>query len=572
MDGNDEKREEMLNFISSITRSGKLKVCLSSRPWTIYEEQFEGIPKLKLQDLTREDMRKYVFGKMQSNVRFQKICRFAAANADQLLQDIVDKAEGVFLWVKLVVAEMVRGARDGEGIRTLQRKLDGIPGDLDLYFRRILESIDTEHREEASILLQIVLHRRGSHRPWNILDLSFAEDGTLRFAFHPNFDLFALDLADTETLAFKFDQTARRINSRCLGLLECDNDSSTFLAEGHGQGVQFLHRSCYEFLETTTSQSLLHQYTKGKFDVASYRRCVLLVEAFAFVKYSVDGHTGNLSSYYRRIPRRLQAFDALCSSIGEEIDEDSEMDHFVNAIKFLIPMLKTVCHRSSDRYQEPLLVQNIVEWGPQRPSITMLAVQYHWKAYLKNHLDADIVKRCTGTPLLTYTIPQYWSTEDHRHEFWLTRALLELGADPNEEYLGSSVFFRAIQAAPWESPSKSRISRFIELLISHGASELVSAKWPPVPKPWSYIRPLMLHDRQITDFGADVGSLMSENGQPAIIMSGEAWYDLVSVLRAERFDTKVIEEIEAMFRNRRGIRRSLDSGSVVKRTKRGQDI
>lgn len=567
MDGNDEKREEMLNFISSITQSGKLKVCLSSRPWNIYEEQFEDVPKLKLQALTREDLRKYIFGKMQSNDLFQKTCRAAAADAEQLLQNILDKAQGVFLWVKLVVAEMVRGVRDGEGVNTLQRKLKGIPADLDLYFRRILESIDPVHREEASILLQIVLDRHG----WTTLDLSFAEEGNSKFAFQPNYDLFALDLADSEALAFKFDQMARRINSRCLGLLECDNNSYELIAQGRGLHVQFLHRSCYESLETTTSQILLHQYTKGKFDVTSYGRCVLLVRAFAFVKYNVNSYMGALSSYERMIPRGLQDFDALCRRIGEEIDADSEMKHFVNAIKTLVPLLETFCRRAYEvQDRESLLVQNIVEWGKQRPPVTMLAVQYHWKAYLKDHLDTFIVKQCTGMPLLNYTIPGYWFHAESRHQLWTTRALLELGADPNEEYAGSSVFFRAITARNW--PSIPTFLRYIELFISQGASELVSAKWPPISKPWGQNRPTMLNDRPNTESHVDIGSIMSECGQPATIIAGEAWYDLGSVLRAERFDTDLTEEIEVMFRNRQDIRRTLESGSLVRSTKRGKDV
>ncbi|KEF57473.1 uncharacterized protein A1O9_05390 [Exophiala aquamarina CBS 119918] len=561
LDGNEDKSKEMLDFLSSITTSGKVKICLSSRPWNVFQEAFEDVPQLKLQDLTHQDIKKYVFGRMRSNAHFQRICKYGTTNAEKLLLGIADKAEGVFLWVKLVVTEILRGARDGESIRTLQKKLDGIPIDLDLYFRRIIESIDPVYREEASVLLQIVLHKEGLNGSvWTALDLSFAEEGDSRFGLQPHYDFYALDLADTEALEFKFDQMRRRINSRCLGLLECHNNRDELMTSLYGPQVQFLHRSFYDFLKTTTSQNLLHQYTDGKFDTASYHRCVLLAEAFAFINLGMDDQTDSLMESRSKIPLQLLPLDALCEIIGNEVHEESEMNRFVAAIEALIPIIQTRRKKLSVKTKLPLhlLVENILEWDMDRPPILMLAIQYHWKAYLSGRLTADIVQRRGGRPVLDYALSSMG--RGHRYEPWTVNSLLELGADLNEEYLGTSVFFRAVQSLHKSlSPSDTRILDYMDRFISKGASELVSASWT--------------FQDDTGDVGVGPFMYNADYRRPSTFINGQANYQLLEVLQARHiFDLATARQIEVMLRKRHSMMERAESDSRVEGIKRERGI
>jgi len=50
--------------------------------------------------------------------------------ARHLIRGISVKVSGVFLWVHVVVRNVLAGLRDGEGMESLQRKLRSIPGDL----------------------------------------------------------------------------------------------------------------------------------------------------------------------------------------------------------------------------------------------------------------------------------------------------------------------------------------------------------------------------------------------------------------------------------------------------------
>ena len=107
-EGTEEQREELIDYLLSLSRYRNLKLCLSSRPWNIYTEAFQHFPQLKLEDLTYNDISAYVVSKLQSHRLFQYIERQDPGSADQLITSIIAKAAGVFLWVRLVVRDILR--------------------------------------------------------------------------------------------------------------------------------------------------------------------------------------------------------------------------------------------------------------------------------------------------------------------------------------------------------------------------------------------------------------------------------------------------------------------------------
>jgi hypothetical protein len=48
-----------------------------------------------------------------------------------LIDNILEKASGVFLWVKLVVEEIIIGLEDGDTDQELQERLDSLPPELE---------------------------------------------------------------------------------------------------------------------------------------------------------------------------------------------------------------------------------------------------------------------------------------------------------------------------------------------------------------------------------------------------------------------------------------------------------
>jgi hypothetical protein len=123
VDGLDEYDGEHLDIINVLRRfvsSPSFKLCVSSRPWNVFVEAFGGNTgqKMLLQDFTRGDITLYVKNKLEEDHRFL-VLMHRDHRYKKLIEDIVKKAEGVFLWVYLVVRSLLRGLTDDNDITTL---------------------------------------------------------------------------------------------------------------------------------------------------------------------------------------------------------------------------------------------------------------------------------------------------------------------------------------------------------------------------------------------------------------------------------------------------------------------
>lgn len=143
LDEYDGEHIDLIRIIQNISTSSSIKVCASSRPWNVFVEAFGSNleQKLLLQDLTKEDIALYIKDKLREDRRFLKLMEEDNRYLE-LIEDIVAKAEGVFLWVFLVVRSLSRGLTDDNDIRTLQIRVLHLPADLDEYFRRMLDTIE----------------------------------------------------------------------------------------------------------------------------------------------------------------------------------------------------------------------------------------------------------------------------------------------------------------------------------------------------------------------------------------------------------------------------------------------
>lgn len=194
------------------------------------------------------------------------------------MEDVAKKAKGVFLWVRLVVRDLLKGLRDGERIRDLEQRLDRIPSDLDEFFELMLGSIEPDYQEEASTLLQIMLHTGecSVRKKMNLLDLSYIEQGVPSFACVPDFTPRSIEKSGLESFRTVLDFAKRRVNSRCMGLLESSGCRKRSCRDGFCEHdgkpveVEFLHRTAWDFLRTEKSQATLHQYSHGPYPAMEY--------------------------------------------------------------------------------------------------------------------------------------------------------------------------------------------------------------------------------------------------------------------------------------------------------------
>ena len=268
IDGLDEfdgDYTNLIRLIKDISRSSNIKICVSSRPWVLFEEAFMHKPSLMLQDLTYPDIRNFIDSAFNNKPEFVELEKREPEYASKLLQDIAQKSSGVFLWVNLVVHSLLAGLVNGDRVSDLQRRLAFLPPDLENLYEKMLNSLDSFYMEHAS---QIFRHVRVAEEPPSLLCMSFADeepDFILKMKVQP--------LSEDEKFS-RADIMRKRLNSRCKGLLEVGPASSLVsdalaprdvsliersmsVKDAFTKGisladltVQYLHRTVKDFLAT----------------------------------------------------------------------------------------------------------------------------------------------------------------------------------------------------------------------------------------------------------------------------------------------------------------------------------
>ena len=154
IDGLDENSGDPDAAIEEIRNmpSCGIKVCLSSRPERLYNDAFGSYAKLKLQDLTESDIRAYVADKLEPWLRTEP-----EDEVLKLMKDVAHKAQGVFLWVDLVVKALMKGLKNDDSLEQLQERVVSTPSDIEAVYANMLSKIDEAHYKEAAQLFQMAL-------------------------------------------------------------------------------------------------------------------------------------------------------------------------------------------------------------------------------------------------------------------------------------------------------------------------------------------------------------------------------------------------------------------------------
>jgi hypothetical protein len=131
LDEHDGDHSQVAKLFRNITSgTANIKACVSSRPLLDFEDAFRNSSSLRLQDLTFEDIRRYTTDVLGNNDRFRHLTMREPLRAPALVEEVVMKADGVFLWVKLVIKSLLSGLSNRDTILDLQRRLHLLPADL----------------------------------------------------------------------------------------------------------------------------------------------------------------------------------------------------------------------------------------------------------------------------------------------------------------------------------------------------------------------------------------------------------------------------------------------------------
>ncbi|KAI1643517.1 uncharacterized protein F4817DRAFT_349558 [Daldinia loculata] len=252
IDGLDEYSGEhgsLLEIIKSLAKVRNIKLCVASRPWLDFIDAFEDSPwKLYLQDLTMPDIETYVRDNLESHFRFKQLSIRDEGAAQGLVDKITTRAQGVFLWVYLVVKSMIRGLINADSMKDLHRRLDDLPQQLEDFFDRILASIDDFYKTRTARVFLILAHAR---TPMTLISFYFLdhEEG---LPFDPESFLLewpAVNETELEVITTK----KRQLIAQCkdlIQIIERPKDPIMF-----NFTAIFLHRTVIDFI----SQPRIHE-------------------------------------------------------------------------------------------------------------------------------------------------------------------------------------------------------------------------------------------------------------------------------------------------------------------------
>ncbi|KAM0795956.1 hypothetical protein BDR22DRAFT_778583, partial [Usnea florida] len=134
IDGLDEyegDQSNLIRFILDLVQSNTVKVCLSSRPYRVFDQAFGASAKLRLQDLTHSDIQKVVVDRLRGMPQFQSMAVQRSHWLDYITHNILARADGVFLWVTLAVNDQIRGLENGDSLEQLEERLECLPDEVE---------------------------------------------------------------------------------------------------------------------------------------------------------------------------------------------------------------------------------------------------------------------------------------------------------------------------------------------------------------------------------------------------------------------------------------------------------
>jgi hypothetical protein len=211
----DEDRDVVISLLEQIVPASQksglvLDVIFSSRPDATID--ISRCRYICLEDENHRDITLYIEKELVSRAnRRREINRH-----NELAHRVMEKADGVFLWVYLVVPRLRRQINRGDTLRKLLQVLEDIPTPLEELFKDILMRIGSDYLPETMRMMQLAVL---TERPLGLEELrhalAFGPDCT-----HGSFE----EWQRSEDYVEDGEQMRQRVQSRSGGLLEVRAD------------------------------------------------------------------------------------------------------------------------------------------------------------------------------------------------------------------------------------------------------------------------------------------------------------------------------------------------------------
>ena len=267
----------------------------------VFEEAFNEVPGLRLQDLTRHTITAYTNDRLSDLIK-RHVCHKNQDKyrAEWFVHDIAGRAEGVFLWAVIAVREVRDGLQGLVDLDELTRVIDSLPSEIENLFMLMLDRIKPVFQRDAAQFLQIALRERyyswmGNTSTSSLCILYFIHsqrelrDGPFNHQRVPSSDLVeACNTMQLQVLSHTAGllELKSMVSGRYGDLLE--NEEAILRTE-----VNFIHRTARDFLITNErAQSFLARtgYTEAQLHLASARGILAQVAQFSGQSRTYDAY------------------------------------------------------------------------------------------------------------------------------------------------------------------------------------------------------------------------------------------------------------------------------------------
>ena len=454
IDGLDEYKGEHTDIIDTVNNfvfGSNIKVLFSSRPWVVFEQAYgdNKVNKLQLHEYTQDDIQRFVTDKFAEDSRFKEL-QGSDHRYEVLVEQIVKRAHGVFLWVFLVVRSLRRGLVNCDTLDELHARLHTIPTDLEEYFRNMLDFTEEMYHKQAARIYQMCLSASGGVP---LTTLSFFDQTDSQFCLTAETNVWTRD--EIRQIRKK---TRTRVMARCTDLLEVSVDCID---------ISFLHRTVHDFLTTRKIQELLEDRAGPSFDADLHLGNATICEIKHLTPFQL--YTGS--------ERSQSLIRQFWYSINK-LELRSNQDYFP-----LVDELQKVADtfRGDDVLKStPSMPTNVTVLYPNG-WVKAMAVKAGLLLYLSREKQLGLLDKGTrfaGKPPLDIVLrPQLFG-----QQYSLIPALsaqllalfLEVGMDPNEYHENGTVwggFLRRLSILPPEENgvSSRELAQILESLLAAGA-------------------------------------------------------------------------------------------------------
>jgi hypothetical protein len=475
LEGDQGEISCVLSFLKSFESLPFIKFIISSRPWPIFNYFLDYCPGLRLQDLTSDDIRLYIQGKLNENDMMIDVVRDSPTIANQLAHDIASKADGVFLWVRLVVKSLLNGLVNGDSIFQLQQRLAILPPDLEDLYAHMLKSVEKLYLEEASKVFQMyrVCIKRSKYLTMGMLHIALTYD--VKDSIEETFR--TIQFEDFTSIAFR-GQQAKRLYTRSGGLLEFKTRTDfDFYGPQIPEGmivVQYLHRTVADYIETPLVWDRLLGFTVD----SNFEPYELLLRSLILELKNVQrDHDRGV-----KISARDEWDAVLPLIVHDEPVNSSKQVELVDELDKILTESAATNPRYNDVWEG---ISPMRHWSSYRfPSawetdMLSMAIDQGLLVYIKGKLEQNptLISQNREPPLLAFAL-KWVALKKRGKSAKMVKALLENGANPNELYLGHTLWEYTIHYvhvrldgfAPveWED-TKEEWFEIFKLMIKHGA-------------------------------------------------------------------------------------------------------